>query len=85
MDPVDPDSSQIELISCTAIEYADSPFKGLPRRKLVFRRAAGTPESLAKEVRKRGCQKVQDIVPSQLILQSATALDRVNRSPQPLL
>jgi hypothetical protein len=35
------------------------------RRK--FRRAAGTPESLAKEARKRGCQKMQGIVHSRQI------------------
>jgi REP element-mobilizing transposase RayT len=35
------------------------------RRK--FRRAAGTPESLAKEAQKRGCQKMHGIVHSRLV------------------
>ena len=36
------------------------------RRK--FRRAAGTPESLAKEAQKRGCQKMHGIAHSRAIL-----------------
>ena len=53
------------------------------RRK--FRRAAGTPASLLKEARKRGCQKMQGIIHSRAIFDRPPRWTAHTRAPLPAL